>query len=311
MRSAVYEGTVFHRRVDPPHRFAYRLALPLLDLDEIDEVCARHPLWSRERPGAVTFRRADFLPDRPGPLGDAVRDLVAERTGSRPVGPISLLGHLRTWGWLFNPVSFYYCFDRSGTYVDALVLEVTNTPWHERHCYVVGPPGRHLFEKALHVSPFLEMDHLYRLSYTAPGDRLGVHLGNVRGDRRLFDARLSLVRKELDRRALGRVLWRNPAMTARISAGIYRQAWKLHRGGAGFVPHPGRRGRPALCPVTGAQEVTSRSTAATALMASAPVHPSAPMPVAAAAEPTAAPPTSTGTEVEVRTASTTARTSGS
>ncbi len=107
-----------------------------------------------------------------------MRDLVAERTGRRPAGPIALLANLRTWGWLFNPISLYFCADngdgrRPGP-ISSLVAEVQNTPWHERTAYVVGPPGGHRFAKELHVSPFLPMDLDYELRYTAPGQRLTV-----------------------------------------------------------------------------------------------------------------------------------------
>ncbi len=312
MRSSVYEGSVVHRRVDPLHRFTYRLALPLLDLDEVEQLCRLHPLWSVERPNAISYRRSDFLPDRAGSLDHAVRELVAERTGRRPEGPITLLAHLRTWGWLFNPVSLYFCSDRSGAVVEHLVLEVTNTPWHERHCYVVGGPGRHRLGKALHVSPFLEMDQQYVLDYSAPGDRLHLRLENVRDGRSVAVAVLSLTKMGLDRRALGRVLWRYPLMTAQVSVGIYRQALALRRAGAPFVPHPGR-GERRRHPFGGgctSSVARNSSTAATALVASRPVHPSAPSALAADS-PTPAPPTSTGTDVERRTASTTAFTSDS
>ena len=87
-----------------------------------------------------------------------------------------MLGHVRTWGWLFNPVTLYYCFDASGRYVETTVLEVSNTPWHERCRYVVGPPGVHRFAKAMHVSPFLPDTATYTLRYSAPDDGLRVGL---------------------------------------------------------------------------------------------------------------------------------------
>jgi uncharacterized protein len=242
VRSAIYEGIVTHRRHSPiSHRFAYRMGLPLLDLDEIEEVCRMHPLWSYERPNVVSFRRNDFLSERKASLTASVRDMVEDRLGVRPAGPISLLTHVRTWGWLFNPISLYFCFDRSGSAVEALVAEVTNTPWHERHAYVVGGAGRHTFDKALHVSPFFEMNHRYELEFTEPGPQLTVRFGNRQGDRRVFDAVLSLKRRPMTKRALGHILWNYPFMTLRVSAGIYRQAVALRRAGVPFVAHPADR----------------------------------------------------------------------
>ncbi len=172
MRSAVYEGIIIHHRRHPiDHRFQYRVAMPLLDLDEIEELCSLHPLWSNGRSNVVSYRRRDYLGGGPMPLAQAVRETVEDRLGTRLSGPIAMLAHPRTWGWLFNPVTLYYCFDPTGTHVEALVAEVTNTPWHERHAYVVGRPGTHHFDKALHVSPFFGMDMRYELSYRAPGQR--------------------------------------------------------------------------------------------------------------------------------------------
>lgn len=241
--SAIYEGTLHHRRFGPGpgHSFSYDVAMPLLDLAEIDDVTRLHPLWSSRRPAPVRFRRSDFLGPAAVPLDRAVRDAVEARSGRRPSGRVSMLANLRTWGWLFNPISLYFCADRHDpTSVEALVADVENTPWHERTSYVVGPPGRHRFAKAMHVSPFLPMDVEYELRYTAPGDHLLVRFDVVRGDERLLAATLSLRRRALDRRALGSLVWAYPALTHRVSAGIYAQAARLRRKGAPFYRHPGR-----------------------------------------------------------------------
>lgn len=239
MRSALYEGLVTHHRRSPVnHRFSYQITLPLVDLDELDVLIQLHPLCSVERHNFVSFWRRDYLPHRPGPLAEAVRDLAEERLGVRPSGPVAMLAHLRTWGWLFNPITLYYCFDRASGRVVALVAEVTNTPWHERHVYVVGEPGRHRFDKELHVSPFFGMDMDYELQYCEPGDRLSLSMQATHGGEVTFRAHLRLRRHELDRRALSRLVWGRPFSTIRVSTGIYRQALALWRAGAPFVPHP-------------------------------------------------------------------------
>ena len=174
----------------PPTSSPTDVAMPLLDLAEIDAVTGLHPLWSSRRPAPVWFRRADFLGDPAVPLDEAVRDLVEERSGRRPSGPVALLANLRTWGWLFNPISLYFCTGGDGTTIETLVAEVENTPWHERRSYVVGAPGRHRFAKTMHVSPFLPMDVDYVLRYSAPAERLVVRLDVVRGDERLLGATL-------------------------------------------------------------------------------------------------------------------------
>jgi hypothetical protein len=240
MRSGIYEGTVVHHRTEPvDHRFSYRITMTMLDLAEIEAVCGRHPLWSAELANAVSFRRRDYLGDPAVPLDRSVRDLVEERTGHRPIGPISLLTQVRTWGWLFNPISCYFCYDDAGA-VEAMVPEVTNTPWHERHAYVVGSPGTHWLDKSLHVSPFFPMDQRYRLHYTAPGPRLSVSFSvEQAGDPVLF-AGVSLERQEVTRAALGSVVWRPGRSTLGVSAGIYHQALALKRKGATFHPHPAK-----------------------------------------------------------------------
>jgi uncharacterized protein len=262
LRSSMYEGVLNHVRLGPgpTHSFSYKVAMPLLDLSEVDDVMGLHPAWSARRPAPVRFRRRDFLGDPAAPLDDAVRDLVRERTGRRPKGPVALVANLRTWGWLFNPISLYFCADTAGPAgdgepVSSLVAEVENTPWHERHAYVVGPPGRHRFGKELHVSPFLPMGVDYELRYTAPGSRLTVGLDVLRGGQRLFTATLQLRRRELDRAALGHLLWRHPALTHRVTAGIYAQAARLRLKGVPFFSHPsappGGPGRFGPAPVRG------------------------------------------------------------
>jgi DUF1365 family protein len=241
LRSAVYEGRVVHHRFTPvEHRFTYLIVLVLLDLAEVGAVCRLHPLWSEERPNAVSFRRRDYLGDPAVPLDTAVRDLVEERTGSRPTGPVAVLTQLRTWGWLFNPITTYYCYDPGGSTVEATVIEVTNTPWHERTAYVLGGTGVHRAAKGMHVSPFLPMDLTHRFTIGMPGERLTLAVDDFRGDERVFAASMALSRVPAGRRAQGRVLWRFPLMTVRVSAGIYRQALALRRKGVPFHRHPDR-----------------------------------------------------------------------
>ena len=169
-----------------------------------------------------------------------MRDLVEARTGRRPAGPVTLLTHVRTWGWLFNPISVYYCLDADGGSVEAVVVEVTNTPWHERTAYVLPGPGDHVVDKQLHVSPFLPMDLQHRFSVGQPGDRLALAVDDLRDGDRVFAASMVLHRREADRRALGRVVWRFPLMTLRVSLGIYRQAFALWRRRVPVHRHPAR-----------------------------------------------------------------------
>ncbi|MBB3226481.1 hypothetical protein FHW69_001071 [Luteibacter sp. Sphag1AF] len=235
-RSAVYEGRVRHRRHAPhAHAFEYTMAQLCLDLDEVDAVFAKRWLWSAERPNVASFRRSDYLGPGDMPLGEAVRQRVHEATGHRPEGPVHLLTHLRYAGLVFNPVSFYYCYAADGQTLESVVAEITNTPWRERHAYVlpVDTATRHGrawhwdFPKTFHVSPFMPMDCEYSWRFTAPGDDLHVHMDVIREGQRAFDATLSLHRRELDAASLARVLWRYPLMTAKVVGAIHWQAFRL------------------------------------------------------------------------------------
>ena len=140
MHSRIYKGWVEHRRHAPrQNRFRYPLFMMYIDLAELPGLFDRTPGWSARRPALAWFRRSDYLAPHAQPLDQAVRDLVEARTGARPAGPIRLLTHLRYFGYCMNPVSFYYCFDEAGDTLQTIVAEITNTPWGERHQYVLGP----------------------------------------------------------------------------------------------------------------------------------------------------------------------------
>ncbi len=245
LRSALFEGVVTHSRPAPEHRFTQRVTMPLLFTDELDRASCLHPLVHLDptvRPGrrhAMRLVRSDFLSPHDVPLERAVAERVAA-AGGTVSGPVGILGHVRTWGWLFNPLTLYFCFDECGRRVEWTVLEVTNTPWHERHAYVLGPPGRHRLVKALHVSPFLPLEAVYDIRYTAPGAGFSVVMDVLaaEGEERLLTASMSLRRRPLTRRSLDHLLWRTPPMTVRVSAGIYGQAARLAARGATFHPHP-------------------------------------------------------------------------
>lgn len=221
-----------------------------LDLAELPTLFDIHPLWSVERTNIACFRRKDHFGDPNISLDQAVRRLVEERLGSRPGGPIRLLTHLRYFGHCFNPASFYYCYDPTDTRVDTVVVEIHNTPWGERYCYVLGTDHnehpirywrRHRFAKSFHVSPFIDMDIHYDWRFRMPGRTLRVHMIDFQDGKKLFDASLSLSRQEITRSSLSRVLIRYPAMTGKVITMIYWQAFRLVLKRIPFVTHPKKR----------------------------------------------------------------------
>jgi uncharacterized protein len=240
MKSALYFGSLRHRRHAPrPHAFRYRTFMAYLDLAELDEVFRGRWLWSTRRPALAWMRRADYLGDPALPLDEAVRERVARETGERPRGPVRLLTHLRMLGTCFNPVSFYYCFDERDERVETIVAEITNTPWNERHAYVLqGEPLRFRFAKTFHVSPFMPMGIDYDWRFSAPGERLAVHMQNHRDGRRIFDATLALRRREIGAASLAAALARFPATGLQVLGAIYWQALRLALLKTPFYGHP-------------------------------------------------------------------------
>ena len=249
MHSALYEGTVRHRRFAPAaHSFSYTLFMAYLDLAELDEVFRGRWLWSASRPALARFRREDHLGDPAVPLDRSVRDLVERKTGRRPEGPIRLLTHLAYYGWCFNPVSFFYCFDRADREAEFIVSEVSNTPWLERHCYVherrASPGGvlRARMKKEFHVSPFMDMEQEYAWSFRDPAARLTAHMENFEKGAKLFDATMTLERRERTGPALASALARWPFMTLKVVGAIHWQALKLWAKNVPVFTHPRYRG---------------------------------------------------------------------
>ncbi len=245
--AAIYHGTVGHRRFGPVAReFTPRLFLAHVDVDALPESLDSIPCWSARHRAPVQFRRRDFFDGGTQPLGAAVRDLVEERLGRRPSGAIFLLAHLRTFGQLFNPLAVYYCWAPDGDDLDAIVLEVTNTPWGERHWYVFDArEGRATgcTPKGMHVSPFLPMDVEYRVTWTVPGAELRLRIEVERAGRPIFESDLALRRTTLDRRSAIGFLVRHPVMPLRGWVSIYRQALRLFVARVPLYLHPARRPR--------------------------------------------------------------------
>jgi DUF1365 family protein len=267
-QSCAYVGWVRHRRFEPvEHALHMRLFMLYLDLDELPELFDGYRIASARGRALAEFRRSDHLGDARRPLADVVRSLVRARTGVTPHGPLRLLTGIRQFGHGFNPVSFFYCYEGSGERVQAVVAEVTNPPWGERHAYVLEPQEgraagaalRGRFAKAFHVSPFMGMDHVYDWRITEPSDRLGVHIESRRDGRRAFDATLGLRRAPLTPRTLARLLAAHPLQSATVLARIYWHGLRIWSKGAGYFPNPS--GAPALGPGRTARAERSRERA--------------------------------------------------
>jgi DUF1365 family protein len=246
--SCIYRGTVRHRRYTPrANSFSYSLFMLYLDLDELPSLFEPYRFWSARRFAPARFRRSDHLFRTDIDLAGEVRLIVENETGHRPEGPIRMLTHLRYFCYCINPITLFYCFDAAGAHVTHIAAEVHNTPWNERHCYVLtastGDAARGKFgfrhAKAFHVSPFMDMGMEYSWSVTAPADSLLVHIENMRDDRLYFDATLNMRRQPITQSNLNRALFGHPFMTLRVVVLIYYQGLKLWLKRIPFVPHPG------------------------------------------------------------------------
>jgi DUF1365 family protein len=247
----VCTGTVLHRRLRPiTHEFSYPLSYVWLDPDDPGALCDAHPLWSARHVAPARFRRSDYGTDVAGSLADAARHEVTPLLGRTPRGEVRQLTQVRRWGWLFNPITVYVVWDADPDVPTGAVLEVTNTPWKERHRYPVGlaAPDDHGWmagsvAKQLHVSPFLDEEYRYDLRLRGTDEEIELQLDVVRRDDSLptVTTTMSVERRPATRTNLGASLRHNPLPTHRVSAGIHAQALRLWRKGVPFVAHPTKR----------------------------------------------------------------------
>jgi len=217
-----------------------------LDIAELPHVFDNRWFWSVGRPNIASFRRADYLSPADLSLDQAVRNRVEQKLGERPSGPIRMLTHLRYFGHCFNPVTFYYCYNTDDTKVEYIVAEITNTPWSERHAYIMGEKQneekgaekRYQFPKTFHISPFMDLDFWYDWRFGEPGESLSIHMINTTKDKKYFEAKLNMQRRELNGENLAGVLIRFPAMTIKVLSMIYWQAFRLWLKNTPYYEHP-------------------------------------------------------------------------
>lgn len=298
LRSGIYQGKVFHSRFMPvKHSFSYDMALMAICLDEVDDISAIGRVFSSNKPALLRFNPSDYLQSltlNTGANIDAKADTaapvcphkmaavkschsrtititdpsaaalksralqqIAELGAEQHCDRVLFVGQVRHFGLYFSPVNFYFCYQ--GNTPLYMLAEVSNTPWNERHCYLVKleneaenvelAPDDSLpsSDKVFHVSPFMGLDMRYLWHVTAPQRRLNIGISNqldtqksTTAGKRIFSANLAMTRQEITSKSLHAFLLGFPFMTLKIMLAIYWQALKLFCKRVPFVPHPAK-----------------------------------------------------------------------
>jgi DUF1365 family protein len=236
-RSHLLVGNVRHRRFTPvEHALNYHLFMPCLDLDEIEALQSKVWGFGQKWWHWARFKREDYLGS--GDLKQAVLDKVHQMSGQTVEGSVKAVIHLRYFGIYFSPVNFYYIYDQQGEWC-YLLAEVSNTPWNERHYYLLDAQDESTWKhnKAFHVSPFNPIEQQYQWKIKPLNEKLSVHLECHR-ERKEFDATMKMSKHPFSSKVLLKHLIVTPVMAVKVMTGIYWHALKLWIKGAPFYSHP-------------------------------------------------------------------------
>jgi DUF1365 family protein len=242
MQSAIYTGVVRHKRFTPRvHAFRYRVFALLLDLDELPDLNSRLKMFGWNRLGVFSFQDRDHGDGRP--LRDWLDGLLAG-AGITADGTRRVLCYPRILGYVFNPISVWFCHDRHGA-LKAMIYEVHNT-YEERHCYVLpvteGGAVAHDCAKVFYVSPFLSKDCRYRFQIVPPAEKVALVIHEEEAGLPVLDASFTGKHRAISDGALLAMLLAYPLMTLKVVVAIHFEAVRLMLKGVPCHPHsPARK----------------------------------------------------------------------
>ena len=224
VRSALYTGTLVHSRREPARNtFRYPISFFVLDLDELPELERRLALFSVNRPNLVTLRDRDHF-DGTLPVREAAIRFCAAR--GVEVERVLMLAQLRVLGYVFNPVSFHWCYGPDGN-LAAMIAELNNTFGERLPELLRGPELTYEHDKRRHVSPFFGLDQAYEYAFSEPQEEVWARVHVRENGRVPLSAVLHGRRQELANATLARALVRHPLQPLQVTALIHWQALRL------------------------------------------------------------------------------------